>query len=249
MVKRICTLLLALLLLPGCGLADLKLRDTTPAQKALKTYLQNANGFLSDNGEEVINRVFDEQNTVVELGITVADDAFAPEHVTLTVYLYYDTINYILLRVDEPARFAAIAAAFRQALNPQTVTAEEALKIPSQRAKKAIEAPTDSFEDEVEEEKLNGTDFREFYAYFPNQYHDGVNWMQLMIIFPMKGYWNEETGIIDNEASPKTPDRDSDQDAEYDGYYSTDDYEHLRIFTTATPEPDSAAAEYDDFYK
>ena len=70
-----------------------------------------------------------------------------------------------------------------------------------------------------------------------------------MIIFPIKGYWNEETGITDNEASPKTPDRDSDQDAEYDGYYSTDDYEHLRIFTTATPEPDSAAAEYDDFYK
>jgi len=71
----------------------------------------------------------------------------------------------------------------------------------------------------------------------------------LMIIFPIKGYWNEETGITDNESEPKTPDRDSDQDAEYDGYYSTDDYEHLRIFTTATPEPDSAAAEYDDFYK
>lgn len=249
MVKRLCALLLALLLLPGCGLADLKLRDSTPAQKALKTYMQNVNGFLSDSGEEIFNRVFDEQNTVVELGITVSDEAFAPEHVTLTAYLYYETIDYILLRVDDPARFAVIAAAFRRALNPQTMTAEEAAEAPARRAKKAIEAPTDSFADEVEEERLNGTSFREFYAYFPNQYHDGVNWMQLMIIFPMEGYWNEETGIVDNEAEPSAPDRDSDQDAEYDGYYATDDYEHLRVFTTPTPEPDSAAAELDDFYK
>ena len=36
---------------------------------------------------------------------------------------------------------------------------------------------------------------------------------------------------------------------QYDGYYATDDYEHLRVYTTATPEPDSAAAEYDDFYR
>ena len=213
MVKRICALLLVLLLLTGSSYADLKLRDSTPAQKALKTYLNNVNGFLTESGELEINHIFDQQNTVVELGITSSEDAFEPEHVTATVYLYYDSINYILLRVDDPNRFAQIATAFRRALN----------------------------------QKLNGTDFREFYAYYPNQYRDGVNWMQLLIIFPLNGYWNEETGIVDNEAGPKTQDRDSDQDAEYDGYYSTDDYEHLRIFTTPTPEPDSAAAEYDQF--
>jgi 2-isopropylmalate synthase len=31
----------------------------------------------------------------------------------------------------------------------------------------------------------------------------------------------------------------------YEGYYSKDDYSHFDIFTTPTPEPDSAAAEYD----
>lgn len=247
MVKRICALLLVLLLLTGSSYADLKLRDSTPAQKALKTYLNNVNGFLTESGELEINHIFDQQNTVVELGITSSEDAFEPEHVTATVYLYYDSINYILLRVDDPNRFAQIATAFRRALNPKTMTQEEAQRTPRERAKKAVQNPSDSFEDTVEEEKLNGTDFREFYAYYPNQYRDGVNWMQLLIIFPLNGYWNEETGIVDNEAGPKTQDRDSDQDAEYDGYYSTDDYEHLRIFTTPTPEPDSAAAEYDQF--
>lgn len=247
MVKRICALLLVLLLLTGSSYADLKLRDSTPAQKALKTYLNNVNGFLTESGELEINHIFDQQNTVVELGITSSEDAFEPEHVTATVYLYYDSINYILLRVDDPNRFAQIATAFRRALNPKTMTQEEAQRTPRERTKKAVQNPSDSFEDTVEEEKLNGTDFREFYAYYPNQYRDGVNWMQLLIIFPLNGYWNEETGIVDNEAGPKTQDRDSDQDAEYDGYYSTDDYEHLRIFTTPTPEPDSAAAEYDQF--
>ena len=37
MVKRIAALLLILLLAAGCSLADLKLKDTTPAQKMLQT--------------------------------------------------------------------------------------------------------------------------------------------------------------------------------------------------------------------
>ena len=40
MVKRICALLLALLLLmTGSSFADLKLNESTPALKSLKTYL------------------------------------------------------------------------------------------------------------------------------------------------------------------------------------------------------------------
>ena len=49
MVKRIALLLLAILLaLPAGGsLAELKLRDKTPAQKMLKTYMENVNAFLT----------------------------------------------------------------------------------------------------------------------------------------------------------------------------------------------------------
>ena len=250
MVKRICALLLALLLLmAGSSLADLKLNGSTPAQKSLKTYLENVNAFLAESGEQEINHIFDQLKTVVELGITSSQDAYEPEDVTVTVYLYTGSINYLVLRVNDAGRFPKIAAAFRRALNPQTMTQEEALKMPAQRAKKAVQNPTDSFEDKVEEEKLNGINFREFYAYYPNQYRDGVNWIQLLIIFPQEGYWNEETGIIDNESKPKTEDREEDQAKEYDGYYSVDEYEHLSITVTPTPEPDSAAAEYDGFFR
>ena len=247
MVRRICGLLLILVLLNGSSRADLKLYESTPGQKALKTYMENVNRFLLDNGEEEINKIFDQQNTVVELGITTFDDAYEPEDVTVTVYLNYGSIHYLLLRVCDTARFAQIAAAFRQALSPQTITPAEALSEPAKRVKKAISNPDDSFEDKVEEELLQGTSPREFYAYYPNQYHNGVNWMQLMIIFPMEGSWDEERGIISGETGTKPPPSDEDQDEGYEGYNPTDDYTHLETFATATPEPDSAAAEYDPY--
>ena len=51
MVKRICALLAVLILLTtGSSLADLKLRDKTPAQKMLATYIENVNEFLAENG-------------------------------------------------------------------------------------------------------------------------------------------------------------------------------------------------------
>lgn len=256
MVKRICALLAVFVLLTaGSSLADLKLRDKTPAQKMLATYIGNVNGFLADNGEMELNRIFDEQNSVVELGITSSDEDFEPD-VVVDIYMRYDSLHYLVLRVNSSDRFPAVAGAFLRALNPKTMTQEESLRTPAERAKKAAANPNDSFSDhefdiyaEKEQEILNGERPQSFYAYYPNQYHNQENWLQLMIIFPLEGYWNEESGVISDEAQPKTPDRDSDQDKEYDGYYAADDYEHLRVFTTATPEPDSAAAEFDDFYK
>ena len=243
MVKRIAALFLLLALIPAGCLADLKLREDTPAQKMLKTYIANVNTFLVEQGELEINTAFDQNRDVIELGITVTDSAELPEDVTVTVYLYYDSINSLLLRVNDVTRFPAIAAAFLQALSPKTLTAQEALAEPSARAKAARDNPANSFEDEVEE--LNGTAPRTYYAYYPNQYRDGVNWIQLRIIFPMEGYWNEETGIISGETETKAPSYDSDQDKEYEGYYSRDKYDHYETFATPTPEPDSAAGEYD----
>ena len=251
MVKRICALLLILLLLmTGSSFADLKLYDKTPAQKMLATYITNVNSFLEENGEAALNRVFDQQNTVVELGITDSDEDFEPD-VVVDIYLRYDTLHYLVLRVNSTERFPAVAGAFLRALNPMTMSRAESLKKPTERAKKAAANPQDSFADhefdiyaEKDQEILNGEKPQTFYAYYPDQYHNNENWLQLMIIFPLKGYWSEETGVI-NDQDTKGMDRDSDMDAEYDGYYASDDYEHLRIFTTPTPEPDSAAAEYD----
>lgn len=255
-MKRVCALILAILLLTaGSSLADLKLKDKNPAQKMLATYIGNVNNFLLENGELELNRIFDEQNTVVELGITSSDEDYEPD-VVVDIYMRYDSLHYLVLRINDTDRFSAVAGAFLRALNPQTMTQAESMAGPSKRASKAASNPNDSFSDhefdiyaEKEQEILNGEKPQSYYAYFPNQYHNGENWLQLMIIFPLKGYWDEEAGVVNNEDAPKGQDRDNDMDEEYDGYYAADDYEHLRVFTTATPEPDSAAAEYDQFFK
>lgn len=250
MVKRICALFLALILTAGSSFADLKWQEITPAQKALKTYISNVNGFLLENGEPEVNSIFEQLNDVAELGITSADNSDMPEDVTVTVYMYYDSLNRLILRVNDASRFGRIAAAFLRALNPGTMTQEESLKTPTERASKAIKAPADSFRDYVEDEMLNGTSPRTFYSYHPNQYYDGVNWMQLMIIFPLAEYWNEETGIITGtEDTPMALSNDPDQAKEYEGYYSEDSYTHMDVTVTATPEPDSAAMEYDEWTK
>ena len=61
-----------------------------------------------------------------------------------------------------------------------------------------------------------------------------MSWLQLTLIFPLAGYGNAMIS-----ATPTPPPASS---AEYEGY-DFDGGTHLEIFTTATPEPDSAAGE------
>ena len=81
-----------------------------------------------------------------------------------------------------------------------------------------------------------------YYAYYPNQYSDGVDWIQMTIIFPLSGYW-DGIGIGKGETATKGPDTYSGADQGYEGYFSRDDYSHYEYFTTPTPEPDSAAGD------
>ena len=241
MVKRLLALLaVAVLFWPGTGSASIAWRDKTPGQKMLKDYIENVNRFLVEQGEQEINTCFEMYNQLAVLGITSAPNAETPEGVEITAKLTYDSINSVELRVSEVERFAVIAAALIRGLYPETMTAAQAVMAPTARAKAALKNPENSFEDEVEE--LNGTSPRTYYAYLPDQYHDGVNWIQLTIIFPLAGYW-EGSGIIDGATPTKAPDTTSDHDPEYEGYYSQDPYRHYEFFVTPTPEPDSPAGE------
>lgn len=241
MVRRLAALLAALaLFLPAAGCASIAWRENTPAHKLLKDYIGHVNAFLVEEGELEVNTGFEMYDQLAVLGITSAPNAETPEGVEVTVKLTYDSISSVEVRVNEPERFPAIAAAFLRALYPDTMTAEEAKRVPLERTARARANPENSFEDEVEE--LNGTRPRMYYAYYPNQYHDGVNWMQMTIIFPLAGYW-EGTGVADGETPTKGPDTYSGNDREYDGYFSRDDYSHYEYFTTPTPEPDSPAGE------
>ena len=242
MVKRIAAGMAALLLIPAVALASLAWREDTPAMQLLKQYTENVNRLLSEAGSPPINSLFSNYPSQTVMGITMEDNAEIPEGVEITVDMSYDNLVKLQLRVNDTTRFPVIAAALIRALYGETMTQEEAIRIPAERAKRAEQDPQSSFEEPVEE--LQGTIPRVYYAYEPNPYHDGVNWIQMTLIFPMAGAWNGEGLIIGTEETLGQPAPD-DADPDYEGYYSTDDYQHLEVFSTATPEPDSAAAEYD----
>ena len=231
----------ALILIPVIAMAGMQWRDDTPALKILKNYTEAINKLLTEAGEQPINSLFSCFPAETVMGITAEDNAEIPEGVEITVELYYETLNSLQLRVSDPDRFPAIAAAILRALYGESMTQEDAISIPSERAKKAKKAPDSSFEEPVDD--MNGNMPRVYYAYKPNEYHDGVNWLQMTLIFPLAGEWDGEGLILGTEEGQEYVPEDADPD--YEGYRQADDYTHLEVFSTATPEPDSAAAEYD----
>ena len=242
MVKRIAAALAAILLLPSAALAALQWREDTPAMKMLKTFTEKVNQLLTEAGEQPINSLFANFPAESVMGITAEDDAEVPENVEITVESVYDNLCTLQLRVCDLERFPVIAAAIIRALYGEAITQEEAISIPRERTRKALGNPQNSFEEPVDE--MQGTMPRVYYKYEPNPYRDGINWLQMTLIFPIAGAWDGEGLIVGTEDGQGQPPPD-DADPEYEGYFSTDDYTHLEVFTTATPEPGSAAAEND----
>ena len=220
--------------------ADVAWPENTAGQQRLKAYLETANRFLVEMGEPGLNSLFEAYPGLVIFGITDLPGAEVPEGVEITARLFAASINSLEVRVSDFSRFPRIAAAFLQALSPEEISREEALKVPTERMQKAAKAPGDSFEDPVEE--LNGTVPYVYYAYYPDQYHDGVNWLQMTVIFPLEGSWDGEE-ILTGEEETRAPDTWSGLPEEYEGYDPEDDYVHYEVFVSPTPEPDSAAAE------
>lgn len=234
MVKRLCALLCALLLLPASALGEISWPEPlTTGQTLLREYIDRVNQNQSQQNRGWVNSMFECYPTFAVLGMTALDMAEVPEGVELSFTLNSDSLDTLQLRVNDPTRFASLAASCIQAASPTTSTLEDALADPTAYAEKAISNPGNSFEDTIDD--LNGLTPRVYYAYYPNQYRDGVNWLQMTLIFPLAG---------SAEASATTPEPppSADPSLEYEGY----DYDggtHLEIFVTATPEPDSPAGE------
>ncbi len=236
-LRRVLPLLLVMALLNVAG-AEIAWPDSTEGQRMLRRYVELADGFLVEYGEGRVNSLFEAYTGFAVFGITDQPDAEMPEGVEITARLYTDSINSVEIRVNDAARFPRVAAAYIRALTPDTVSKDEALKVPTRRARQALDQPGTSFEDNVE--SLNGTVPCLYYAYYPNQYADGVNWMQLTIIFPLPGCW-DGSATLTGETVTRGPDTYSGNAEDYEGYYSQDDYLHYEVFVTNTPEPDSPA--------
>ena len=240
MVKRLSARVLACLLLPVLACAQILWPDQTPGQVQLKEYIARVNANLLSLGQTEVNALFECYTGFASMGIVSQPDAFMPEDVELTFMLYDNSLNTLQLRVSTPEKFAAIAGSCIQAASPDAATLKEAMKDPARYMDKAIANPNNSFEDTVT--LLNGPSPRMYYAYYPNQYKDGVNWLQMTLVFPLGGA--SSAGASATETPPPSSHSYYDDNAEtgYEGY-EYDGGTHLEIFTTATPEPDSAAAE------
>ena len=175
MVKRMAAGLAALVMLLAVSgaRADLPWNIRTEGQEMLKAYIEQVNLALLEQGEQPVNSLFEQYEKLVVLGITEREDSPEPEGVEITVSLLPKTINQLQLRVNNTGRFPVIASAFLRALNPEAANMKAATEAPKEKAAKAAKNPQTSFEDEVEE--LNGTQPRVYYAYYPNQYQDGVS--------------------------------------------------------------------------
>ena len=206
----------------------------TPAQMALQTYIGQVNSNLVLCGQQTINTTFEMYPTFASLGATSDSSQLTPEGVELYVTMYDTSLNKLELLVSDPTRFGNAAAACLQAASPETMTIEDALEYVQTYVQRVVSAPQNSFEEAINE--MNGTSPRAYFAYYPDMFRDGVNWMQLTVIFPLAGANDAFTG-----AAPQT-----ESDATYEGYIDympEDDYTHFEVFATATPEPDSPAGE------
>ena len=240
-IRRIFVFLIIIIAAFSFASADIDWPEETTGQKILKQYIESVNSYLIQQGESPVNSGFDIYPEFAVLGITHSDNADVPEDVEITVKLNDDTLDSLELIVRDIPRFPAIASSFLRALFQNADSATNEISVPTQKAAQAIREPDTSFGEEIYEDKGNAP--RIYYNYIPKNY-DEKSWLVMTIIFPHMGSWDgSDILTIRDEEKVFIPDEEVGE--AYEGYYSRDDYSHFDIFTTPTPEPDSAAAEYD----
>lgn len=210
---------------------------TTEGQNQLRAYVQRVDANLTAQGMPVVNSLFELYEGFANLGVTAADNAELPEGVEMTFLLDAAGPTLLTLRVSDGGRFVGLAAACVQACSPAAITLEEAQAEPARLLKRTTETPLTALKDEVD--PTPGSAPRVYFAYHPNQYNDGVNWWEMTLVFPLPGSLDAPLAIPPEAVAQPTVAPDT--------YYGPntyqDDYAHLEVFTTPTPEPDSAANE------
>lgn len=246
-LRRILSALTALLLLvPASAAGELPWPAApTAGQLQLQGYVEAVNGGLARQQMPPINSLFECWPALAVLGITRGEAAETPEGVEITVHLSQDSMDWLELRVNDTARFPAIAAALIQAAAGDQVSLQDALKDPTAYAQRVSKRPDYSFSDEPVTAK--GETIRTYYAYEFNPYGDNVNWLCMTLVFPWQyGSAGIMVTPVPEIVEEKHRTAAEDEDPDYVGYYQPlDDAEHFEIFVTPTPDPDSAV--YDTY--
>ena len=234
-MKKLISLLLCLLMLTSACAEIQWPAAMTSGQAALRNYVDTVNLTLAQQGAGVIDMQYELYTAFASLGMDGAD---APETVEMYFQLGDGGLHSLTLRLCAADRFEKVASACLAAAS-SAISLESARSLVAgyadvMRKVKASDDMTHSFEEPVNE--LQSDQPRAYFAYYPNQFGDGNSWLQMTLIFARPGSEGGGIGLADATPAPST-------DEEYEGYFSQDNYSHLEIFATPTPEPDSAAME------
>lgn len=240
-MRKVTALLFTLMMITGTALAEIQWPKLgTAGQEQLRDYILRVNENLTAQGQGTVNSVFEFYETFATMGATATDNAEVPESVEMTFLLDAEGVQVLQLRVSDAGRFAPIAAACVQAASPTAITLEAALMEAGGYVRRTLEAPFTSFEDEVN--TMQGVSPRVYFAYYPNQYADGVDWRQITLIFPLPGSADAPLAVTPEPAAGMAVDGNELYSMNTRTYEAG--YDHLEVFVTATPEPDSAANEW-----
>lgn len=237
-MKKVLLLMLCASLLACAALADMAWpAGLTPGQQQLRSYVDQVNGTLQTTGGGTIDVIHDLYPGFADLGmdgLELPDDPLAEydPQAEISVTFTDEGLYSLTLRMQSPDRFALVAAACIQAASPEGTSLEAATGIASAYASKVRSNPGLGFEEPVNE--IQGAQPRVYFAYYPDQYKDLHNWLQLTIIFARPGSGSAPVIVPGSTPAPESADG---------VWLSQDNYSHLEIFPSPTPEPDSAAME------
>lgn len=237
MIRRLAALVLALML-PLCASAAPAWPDQTAGQVRLREYINRVNMNLQSLGQAPVDALYECYPSFASLGVSNPADASIPGSVEMTFALYDSCLNTLQLRVSDASLFSAVAGSCIQAASPTSTTLESAMTDPARYAQRVMKEPGNSFEDAVD--PLNGPAPRMYYAYYPDQYSDGVSWLQMTLIFPRGGVTEASASATETPPPSLSGYYDDNSETGFERY-DYDGLTHFEIFTTATPEPDSAA--------
>lgn len=235
-MKKLISLLLCLLMLTSASAEIQWPAAMTSGQAALRNYVDTVNLTLAQQGAGVIDMQYELYTAFASLGMDGAD---APETVEMYFQLGDGGLHSLTLRLCDADRFEKVASACLAAAS-SAISLESARSLVAgyadvMRKDKATDDMTHSFEEPVNE--LQSDQPRAYFAYYPNQFGDGNSWLQMTLIFARPGSAVNDLAVAGLTPPPPT------EDVEYEGFFAQDNFNHLEIFTTPTPEPDSAAME------
>lgn len=237
-MKKLAALLLCVLMMTSAAMAAIEWpASPTAGHRQLQTFVETANAALAANGGGVIDMRYELYTTFASLGmdgVEMPEDPFADftMPVELHVTMAEEGVHAVTLRMQDVNRFAVTAAACIHAASPNAVSYEQAHAITKAYAASVLSEPNRGFEEEVND--VQGYQPRAYFAYYPNQFQDERNWIQLTLIFSRPGSVDAPVIVPVNTPAPTEGDH---------VWLSEDNFSHLEIFVTPTPEPDSAAME------